>query len=244
MPDEGRRSKIDFAFACLAVLVGGTILALAVPRLGAAFWLGLRNYEAELINAGLPVSESELHGLIASRELALAWIEAREAHDDLAAALALLASMREPESAAERELLERAVQETRTGLALAPADPRGWLQLAYLTTMLDRRSQQAVEALQFSILIGPYDSPEFLALRLDLALSHWALFDEAARRQLEEQVRLLWQEAPGEIALLALDEPDYFGPIASVLEGLAGAQQRLAGIVREMVQEVRPAPNG
>lgn len=242
MPESGhRRSKGDLVSAGLAVLVGALILALAAPRLGAAVWLRLRDREAELVHVGLPVPERDLHGLIASRELALGWVAARGPHADIAAALALLSASEEPESGAERELLGRAADEVRTGLALAPADSRGWLRLAFLTTVLDGRNERAAKALQVSIQTGPYDTPEFLALRLDLALHHWSLFDEAGRRRIEEQIRLAWAEVPGELAELALDEPDYHAIIMSALEDRPEAQRRLTAVMREMMQEARPA---
>ncbi len=241
---EGRkRPKGGLAAACLAILLGGAILALAVPRVGASFWLGLRDYEAELGHTGLLVSESGLRGLIASRELALGWVESRGAHVDVAEALELLAADAEPEGAAKRGLLERAIGEMQAGLALAPAGSRDWLRLAYLTALLNGRDPRAAEAVQLAIRTSPYDAPEFLAWRLDLSLYLWPLFDDAAERQrIERQIRLAWEEAPEELAGLALDAPEYRAVIYSALDEFPQLQQRLTGLMRELTQEVRLAP--
>ena len=62
--------------------------------------------------------------LIASRELALGWVEDRETHDQRGTALVELALRGDLQSAAGTATLERAVGATRAGLAVAPADPR------------------------------------------------------------------------------------------------------------------------
>ena len=77
--------------AGLALLLGGLILGLAVPRVLASAWLALRDPVLEQMDGGEPVSDAELLGLIASRELALGWVEDRETHDQRGTALAELA---------------------------------------------------------------------------------------------------------------------------------------------------------
>ena len=93
--------------AGLALLLGGLILGLAGPRLLASAWLALRDPVIQRMDAGERVSEAELLGLIASRELALSWVEDRETHDERGTALAELAAREAPQSAAGRTSLER-----------------------------------------------------------------------------------------------------------------------------------------
>lgn len=230
--------------ACLAVAIGGAILALAVPRLGGALWLTLRDPVMAAIQSGTPVSTAELRGLVASRELALEWVDDGKAHADVAAALTSLAAGEAPGSAAARELLGRAIGAMAAALARAPADPRGWLRLAYLATMLDGPTPRAARALQLSVRTGPYDTPEFLTLRLRLGLLHWPLFEPAERRRIEAQIRLLWREAPGTLVRLVVDAGHYAPIVRSALAGLPGERARLDALVEETMRDraLAPAP--
>jgi hypothetical protein len=213
--------------AALALLLGGLILWLAVPRVLAAAWLALRDPVIEQMDAGEHVSKAELLGLIASRELALGWVEDRDTHDQLATALAELAFLGGRQGAAESATLERAVGATRAALAVAPADPRDWLQLAYLLVLREGDPhREAAEALLWSIRTGAFQGPELLRRRLFWSLAHWPSYDEEERRLLGEQIRLAWRVAPGTLADLALDAPQLFVPIAAALDGVAGAQQQ------------------
>jgi hypothetical protein len=142
-------------------------------------------------------------------------------------ALTALAFREEPQSAARSAMLERAVHATRAGLAVAPADPKDWMQLAYLLVLLEGdTSRAAAEALLMSMRTGAFAAPEFLNRRLFWSLAHWAFYDEEERGQVGDQVRLAWRVAPGALADLALDVPAFFAPIASSLENDPGAQER------------------
>jgi hypothetical protein len=211
----------------LALLLGGLILWLAVPRFVASAWLALRDPVIREMDAGEPVPEAALLGLIASRELALSWVEDRDTHDQRGTALAELAFRGEAQSPAGRAALERAIGATRAGLALAPADPRDWMQLGYLLVLLEGDpNRESAEALLFSIRTGPFAAPDFLRRRLFWSLAHWRFFDAEARRQIDDQIRLLWRVAPGDLADLALDLPEFFAPLASALEQVPAARDQ------------------
>jgi hypothetical protein len=213
--------------AGLALLLGGLILWLAVPRVVASALLALRDPVIRQMDAGEPVSEAALLALIASRELALGWVEDRESHDQRGTALAELAFRGEARSPAERAMLGRAVGATRAGLAVAPAAPRDWMQLAYLLVLLEGDpNRQAAEALLFSIRTGAFQAPDFLRRRLFWCLAHRAFYDQGEWRQIGDQIRLVWRVAPGELADLALHVPDFLTPIASSLEETPGAREQ------------------
>ena len=213
--------------AGVALLLGGLILWLAVPRVLASAWLALRDPVIQQMDAGDPVAEAELLGLIASRELALGWVEDRETHDERASALAELAFRGDTQGAAERATLKRAIDATRAGLAAAPADPRDWTQLAYLLVLLEGEpSRSAAEALLASLRTGPFQAPDLLRTRLFWALAHWSFYDDEEWRQVGDQIRLTWRVAPGALADLALDEPEFFAPIAAALEEVPGERQQ------------------
>jgi hypothetical protein len=222
---ERRRALRRCFAACLALLTGGLILSLAVPRMLASAWLASRDPVIEQMDAGEGVSKSELLGLIASREIALSWVADRDAHDERATALAQLAFRGERQSATERTILESAVEATRAGLALAPADPKDWMQLGYLLVLLDGGpNRSTAEALLASMRTGAFEAPDFMRRRLFWSLAHWAFYDERERRQINDQIRLIWRVAPGELADLALHVPSTFVPIASALDEDAGAR--------------------
>ena len=185
----------------------------------------MRDPVVERTDEGEQVSDAELLSLIASRELALGWVEDRETHAERATALAKLAFQQAPESAAQTARLKQAVDALRAALALAPADPRGWMQLAYLLVLLEGdTSRKAAQALLVSIRTGAFLAPAFLNRRLFWSLAHWSFYDDEERRQIGDQIRLVWRITPGELTELAREIPDFFAPIASALEQEAREQ--------------------
>jgi hypothetical protein len=211
--------------AGLALGLGVLLLWLALPRLMAAAWLALRDPVIHKMNSEAPVAHAELFGLIASRELALSWALDRETQAELGTALAELAFREEPAAAARKAALERAVRALEAGLAAAPGSPKDWMQLGYLLLLLEGDpNRKAAEALLLSIRTGPFQTPELLQRRLFWSLAHWAFYDREERREIGDQIRLAWRVAPGELADLALQAPDFVDPIASALAEAPGAR--------------------
>ena len=218
--------------AGLAILLGALILWLALPRVLASAWLTMRDPVIREMDAGEPVSDAELLGLIASRELALGWVEDRETHAERGIALAELAFRADPHGAAEQPGLERAVRALRAGLAVAPGAPRDWMELAYLLVLAEGdTNRKAAQALLLSIRTAAFQAPDLLQKRLFWGLAHWAFYDQEERRQIEEQIRLTWQVAPGDLADLALGFPEFFAPIATALEADPGAREQFGAAV-------------
>jgi hypothetical protein len=196
----------------------------------ASLWLASRAPVLERLAAGEPASEAELLALIASRELALGWVADRETHDQRATALAELAFRAASLSDAEKATLERAIEATRAGVALAPADPKDWMQLGYLLVLRDGDpNREAAEALLFSIRVGAFQAPDLIRRRLFWALAHWTFYDQQERRQIGDQIRLAWRAAPGALADLALYGPEFLAPIAAALEEDPTAHGQLVG---------------
>lgn len=225
--------------AGLALLLGALILGLALPRVLASAVLALRDPVIQQMDAGQAVSDAALRGLIASRELALGWVEDRETRDEQGTALARLAFAEEPQSADQRALLAQAAAALRAGLALAPADPKGWMQLAYLLALLEGDpNRDAARALLFSIRTGAFQAPAFLNRRLFWALAHWTFYDEEERRRIGDQIRLVWNLAPDDLTELALRVPEFRAPIVTALEQVPGARAQLGAAL------AAPAPTG
>lgn len=191
--------------------------------------LAARDPVIQRLDAGEHVSDAELLGLIASRELALSWVEDRETNDERGTALAKLAFREAPESTAQRATLERAIGAIRAGLEAAPADPKDWMQLGYLLVLLEGDpNREAAAALLISIRTGAFQAPDFLRKRLFWCLAHWAFYDEEERRQIDAQLRLVWRVAPGALADLARHVPQFSTPIAAALEQVPGAREQFA----------------
>lgn len=238
-----RRARI--LAAGLAALMGLLILWLAVPRVVASALLALRDPVIRQIDAGQQISAAERLGLIASRELALSWVDDRNAHGERAAALAQMALEEAPRNATRSEALEHAVQALRAALAAAPADPMAWMQLGYLTVLLEGdTNRSAAEALLVSIRTGALEVPELLRRRLFWSLAHWEFYDGEERRQVADQIRLAWRVAPGDVADLALHVPEFSDLIASALEPIPPARDQLLAALAfaDIPSLPRPSP--
>ena len=210
-----------------ALLFAALLLWLAVPRVLASSLLALRDPVIEQMIAAENVSAAELLGMVASRELALSWVEDRETHNERGTALTGLAFREQLQSPGRNAMLERAVGAIRAGLAVAPGDPQDWMQLAYLLALLEGETNRAAAAaLLMSLRTGAFGAPEFLKRRLFWSLAHWTFYDEEARLQVGDQIRLVWRVAPGGLADLALYAPEFFTPIASALETPPGAREQ------------------
>jgi hypothetical protein len=215
----------------LTLLLGVLILWLALPRLLASALLAARDPVIERMAAGERVAATELLGLLASRELALGWVEERETHNERGTALTSLA-FEQAESAGRRAMLERAADAIRAGLAVAPADPRDWMQLGYLLVLLEGDvTPEAARAFLFSIRTGAFQAPDVLHRRLFWTLAHWTFYDEEERRQVCDQIRLAWRAAPGVLADVALYRPEFLAPIVSALEAVPAAEQRFLAAI-------------
>jgi hypothetical protein len=227
-----RTARQHHLVAALALVLGALILSLALPRLLASALMAMRDPVIQQMDAGEPIAAAELLGLAASRELALGWVEDREAHLERATALAQLALQPAPEDGAQKALLERAVAALRAGLAAAPADPRHWVQLAHLLVLLEGDlNRRAAAAALFSVRVGAFHAPDLMRRRLFWVLAHWTFYDEQERRQIAEQIRLAWRTAPGEVADLALNGPEFQAPVESALEDVPEAEQQFLAAV-------------
>ena len=158
-----------------AALLGLALLALGVPRLMA----GLAEARGDPRILAAPAPPAELHRLAESRRASLAWMRSGEALKTLGAAEAEFAGSGEEAKRAD------AMSDLEKGLALAPADPAGWLRLAELRGTSD---PGMIKALRLSIYTGARE-PGLLLRRLDLGLAAWPSLDEELRTLMRDQIR-------------------------------------------------------
>jgi hypothetical protein len=121
-------------------------------------------------------------------------------HTDLALAQLLLAE-REVGGAHYNELVGRAVQSLRAGLALAPANPYAWTRLSFAALGAGLPNGRVAPLAEMSAP-GPVE-PDVIFARRGLCFIEWSYFGSSSRALLEEQVRLAWRQSPDRLAVLA-----------------------------------------
>ncbi len=153
--------------------MGVALLALALPRLGAAIAELPGRPVLEALEAGHPVDAAALHRLAAAAERSFAIVPSGDA--------------KRAEAAARVRLGDGAAVLVE-GLALSPADPYGWLRLAHVTG--DAR------ALVLSLRTGPWER-ELAHDRVAVAARLLPALDDATRAAVQAQMVWLWDlDAP------------------------------------------------
>jgi hypothetical protein len=119
----------------------------------------------------------------------------------------------------------------RAGLAAAPADPRGWYELARLEHTASGATPTMAKALRLSVLTGPRE-PDLVLPRLELALPELAVFEGDDRALVREQIRLAWAEFPRGLALLA-NQRSLAAPIHEAIDRIPGAAEAFDKLLAE-----------
>ena len=195
----GPRRKIWRACPALAIVGGGVLIALAAPRVVSAVIQLPADRTTRLIESGQPVDGDALARLAATRRGAILWTRDGRQWAELG-----LAQLKQAErDAADREkLLRHAAVALRRSVALSPVDGSAWLWLAETELLRTGPSVKAAQAIRMSIRVAPHDRAVQLD-RLELALSTWQHFDEAARSEVARQVRLVHRHSPDRLRALA-----------------------------------------
>ncbi len=195
----GPPRKIWRACPTLAIVAGAALVALAAPRMMSAVIRLPADRTPHLIAAGQPVDGEALALLAATRRGAIGWTRDGRQWTELG-----LAQLKQAErDATDREsLLKRAAAALHRGLALSPVDGSAWMWLAETELLRAGPSAQAARAIRMSIRVAPNDRALQLD-RLELALSTWQHFDDAARAEVAEQVRLVHRRSPDRLQVLA-----------------------------------------
>ena len=193
------------AAAALALVLGGSLLVLALPRLFASVLLLPGSVILEIDE---PVSESDLDLLIASRERALRWVDAGKIYTDMAIGRMFLVQRRSYETgggeqAFDRALLNQAITDLRAGLARAPGRPVAWSQLAAAELLAQGPSAKAAAALRMSLITAPY-APLLLFPRIELGFRLWPVLSQETQHMIYWQVRLASRRNLERLARIAI----------------------------------------
>ncbi len=183
----------------LAIVAGGVLIALAAPRVVSAVIQLPADRTTRLIESGQPIDGRALARLAATRRGAIEWT--RDGRQWAELGLAQL-KQAENETADREKLLGHAAAALQRSVALSPVDGSAWMWLAETEMLRTGPSDEAAQAIRMSIRVAPHDRAVQLD-RLELALSTWQHFDDAARSEVAEQVRLVNRRSPDRLHALA-----------------------------------------
>ena len=113
----------------------------------------------------------------------LAWPTSSSAVDGLAEVHESRATLALAGPSPSRDELRHAADETRESLRLSPANPRAWLRLAYIETLVSGgMTPQAQLYVERSYAVAPY-GPDDTPWRLWFLFEHWDQLTPSLRRQ-------------------------------------------------------------
>jgi hypothetical protein len=103
------------------------------------------------------------------------------------------------DAARRNAALDRSIGALRAGLARAPADAYGWLQLAQAVRMRSGPTSAVAAPLRMSLETAPYEH-RLVVPRLEIAFSAWRALDEDLWRAFAPQMMRAVDTAPVEFA--------------------------------------------
>ncbi|HYD31382.1 MAG TPA: hypothetical protein VEB64_11080 [Azospirillaceae bacterium] len=227
-----RRQASYRGAAAVAVVVGGLLLALGIPRLVAAVLALDARPVVWNVYGGATVPGARLTRAAADLAAAGRWVSDGEQDGDRS--LLLLRAAEAATTERERsELLSAAEQAVATALAAASGQPSEWVRLAHLR---HRRGDTAgaVAALRLSMLSGSF-VPALMTSRVEFGLQLLPVLDREMVELLKRQIRQTWVIAPQFVSELGT-RPEAGALVRDALAGLSEDEMnnylRLHGIVR------------
>lgn len=200
------QSRRSVGLAILAAVVGGGLIAAALPRVAADILYQNSRAVAEDVNAGRPVDMDRLSRAAEQARRVLAW----DARDDVAADLGLILLWQDYKATDPQDknrLLHQSLDAFRQSVALAPGQPIIWFRLSRLYGRMGNMTA-AIHAFRMSMLSGPVVAPTLILPRLRQGVSLADQMDDDTRDMLMRQIRLSWVMDPDGVTQMAL-EPEY-----------------------------------
>ena len=188
-----RRAKTALAVG-LPLLVGLLLIGLAVPRTGAALW-GLGSpyaWERQVFLKPLPLDQ--IAGAKASLETALYWQPSSQRLLELGSVELSEALALEAGDSRRPAVLESAEAHLARSLALNPANPIAWYDLARVRLLQGAEGRQVAQALLESLYAGPGLRMLWLP-RAELLMRYWRFLDEGELQAFQSQLRAISAES-------------------------------------------------
>lgn len=211
---KARRHRSRFrAGPPVAIIAGGLLLIMAVPRFMSELVQLPGNYVTQRLERNVKVSDKALVKLSSTRRGSLKWNSSGQQWVELG-----LAQLRQAErDQVNREiLLLGAVDDLRKGLAVKPANSPAWLWLAEAESLRGGSATAVAQALAMSIRTAPLDRRYYMK-RLEMSLLSWPQFGLEARQAVAGQVHYARKKFPRRLAVLA-GRSDYRDLVQRILD--------------------------
>jgi hypothetical protein len=206
--------------AAISVLLGISLLGLAIPRTVAA-WASIDAQPAlEKLHDGKFPTEKELADGIAGLGRAMAWTSSARRLTDLAWLEGTQALLLRPADPKRGALLAQAEQHLVQGLLANPADGFAWLRLANVRKLRGEQGREIAVALMESLDMAP--NMRFLwASRAGMLMSYWQYLTEDEVPEARNQLRTIWAAGP-EYRLPLVTDGLMAGGLPKIAEALNG----------------------
>ncbi len=209
-------SRAGFLLPVLAVGLGLCLVVLAAPRLMAALYAMPAGATLAKLDRNDPsLTPGELLAARQDLRFSLAWEQSGTGATGLARVALSLAAREFRAGGDALPFVDEAFDAARRGLALGPAQARGWLLLSEATLAKTSDPGAMAGFLVEAMRASPHDlwlAPN----RAELGLRAWPWLDPAARQAVAEQIRLTATRWPDRLVQIAwrTGEP---GPIREAL---------------------------
>jgi hypothetical protein len=207
-----RKSRLR-AGPSLALIAGGVLLVMSVPRFMSALVQLPGNYVSQRMERHEDVSDAALSKFASTRRGSLKWTSSGQQRVELG-----LAQLRQAEqNQADRKiLLQHAIADLRKGLSMKPANSPAWLWLAEAEFLRGGATETVARAVEMSIYTAPLDHRHYMK-RLQLSLLSWPNLNMNGRQAVANQVHYARRKFPGRLKKLA-GQSDYQTLVQKILD--------------------------
>lgn len=216
--DDWRRAAPRGTAAFFAA-IGLVLVALAVPRLISGVSLARHGETVARLGTlerlGMP-TKPELQAAVESRRSALMAVKSGRSYAELGALYLAQARVAGFDSRAGEMLLDQALAALRESVAVSPAQPFAWTQLALAMYAREPGNPNLSRLIAFATEIAPYE-PRLVTGRTDLGLAAWDRLDDRTRDLIAAQIRLAASHAPLALADAA-KRSGRFSTVRSVID--------------------------
>jgi hypothetical protein len=173
------KSGVRPVILTFSLIVSVLLISLGTPRVIASVLKAPAFGTLRAAHAGRPIAADQLEIATSYLQKATAWEQSGQIFSDLGFLLLLQAAQRQADDPARLKLARRSAVAIETALALAPANPHGWLRLAYAETILHGPSPEVAAILAQALKIAPFLG-ELAPSRIELVLQNWQHLTMAA----------------------------------------------------------------